>query len=51
MFLQRSGQQVVEAGNHGSGIVVEARCDHGVVVDLEVKDQKGHGLETHARQI
>jgi hypothetical protein len=49
VFLQRSGQQVVKAGDHGSGVVVEARCDHGVVVDLEVKDQKG--LETHARLV
>lgn len=37
MLLQSSSQQVVEAGNHRSGVVVQARCDHGIVVDLRRK--------------
>lgn len=35
VLLQSFSQQIVEAGNHRSGIVVQACCDHGVVVYLE----------------
>ena len=34
VLLQSLGQQLVEAGDHGAGVVVEAGSDHGVVVDL-----------------
>lgn len=34
VLLQSFGQQVVKAGNHRPGIIVQACCDHGVVVDL-----------------
>lgn len=40
MFLQSFGQQMVQAGDHGPGIVVQARSDHGVVIDL----QRGSGV-------
>lgn len=34
VFLHSFGQQVVQTGNHWPGVVVQAGCDHGVVVDL-----------------
>lgn len=34
VFLHSFGQQVVQTGNHRPGVVVQAGCDHGVVVDL-----------------
>lgn len=40
VLLQSFSQQVVEAGNHRSGIVVQACCDHGVVIDLQNIDKE-----------
>lgn len=34
VLLHSFGQQVVQTGNHWPGVVVQAGCDHGVVVDL-----------------
>lgn len=35
VLLQSFSQQIVQAGNHRSGIIIQACCDHGVVVDLK----------------
>lgn len=40
MLLQSFSQQIVEAGNHWSGIIIQACCDHGVVIDLKKIDKK-----------
>ena len=42
--LQRLGQWLVEAGDHGAGVVVEAGSDHGVVVDLRDRGDGQHYL-------
>lgn len=44
VLLQRFCQQVVEAGNHRPGIVVQARRDHGVVVNLNKSQVKVVGF-------
>lgn len=40
VLLQSFSQEIVEAGNHRSGIIVQACCDHGVVIDLQNRDQE-----------
>lgn len=35
VLLQSFSQEIVQAGNHWPWIVVQACCDHGVVIDLQ----------------
>ena len=35
--VQGLDEQVVQAADHGSGVVDEPRCDHGILVDLKGK--------------
>ena len=35
MSLQGLDKQLVQASNHGSRVVNESRCDHGILVDLK----------------
>lgn len=35
VLLQGFSQQIVQAGNHWPRVIVQASCDHGVVIDLQ----------------